>query len=270
MEIDSLPTTHAGHDTARLDGVLSMDDFVSSYGAQSAANKAAKSTPGPKLGAGPIALGARSSKHTQDLHNKYQKLGIQQPVFTYQGSSDSGWCGEVSFPGLQDELQGIKDETMYPSKQQAKEEISGHALAILERLEKEGTVKKVKAHSARVSKHTVALHDKCQKLGVPQPFFTYDGSTESGWCAQVGFPGMAEIQDVRDDKYHASKGEAKEAVSGQVLEVIEKAEREGMFDKFDKAKGPAHQAPKEKEEPGPNYVGQLLGIHIPHLPVTHN
>jgi hypothetical protein len=265
MEVDSLPTAHAGHDTAaaatKIEGVFSMEEFERGFKAQHAANKAAKSSPapGPKLGAAPVALGARSSKNTQDLHDKYQKLGIPQPVFKFEGGSNRGWKGEVSFPGLQEDLQGIKDDTVYSSKQQAKEELSGLAMVILERLEKEGTVKKVESHSTRISKYTVAVHDKAQKLGIPQPFFTFDSSTAGGWRATVSFPSLEEIQDLKDDTYHANKSEAKEAVSKRVLEVIEAAEAKGMFQRFDKARGSAQQAPKEKDEPCPNYVGQLLG-----------
>ena len=43
----------------------------------------------------PIAIGARSSKHTILLNNKYQALGISQPIFSYEGASDSGWTVAV-------------------------------------------------------------------------------------------------------------------------------------------------------------------------------
>lgn len=275
MEADSLPTAHAGHDTAaaatKIEGVFSMEEFERGFKAQHAANKAAKSSPapGPKLGAAPVALGARSSKNTQDLNDKYQKLGIPQPVFKLEGGSDRGWKGEVSFPGLQEDLQGIKDDMVYSSKQQAKEELSGLAMVILERLEKEGMIKKVESHSIRISKYTVAVHDKAQKLGIPQPFFTFDGSTAGGWRANVSFPSLEEIQDLKDDTYHANKSKAKEAVSKRVLEVIEAAEANGMFQHFGKARGPAQQVSKEKDEPGVNYVGQLLGWTFPPALLRH-
>ncbi|KAF2820434.1 hypothetical protein CC86DRAFT_333923 [Ophiobolus disseminans] len=271
MEIDSLPPTHAGLDAApaptKLDGVFTMEEFMNGPGAQhvdqaakstSTSAKVKKAAPAPKLGGGPIAIGARTSKYTQDLHEKYQKLGIPQPVFNFHGSSDRGWSGDVSFPGLHDDLQGVTNNgNFHPSKQEAKERLSERALVILERLEKEGTVKKVDVHSARVSKHTVALHDKCQKLGIT-PFFSYAGSTDQGWSATVAFPGFAELlADIKDDKHHPNKSEAKKAVCKQALEAVEAAEQQG--ERFGKAaKGPAQQPPKEKEGPGPNYIGQLL------------
>jgi len=276
MEIDTLPTAHAGPGTAasatKIEGVLSMEEFERGYQAEHAANKAAKLAPGPKLRAAPVAIGAHSSKHTQDLHQKYQKLNISQPVFKFEGSSDQGWKGQVGFPGLHEDLQDIKDDKIYSSKQQAKEELSGRALVILERLEKEGTVRKVESHSTKVSKYTVAVHDKAQKLGIPQPFFSYDGSTQSGWRATVSFPSLDEIKDLKDETYHANKSEAKESASKQVLATIQAAEADGMFQRFDKARGPAQQAPKEKEEPGENYVGQLLGrLNYPTrlIPIIH-
>jgi hypothetical protein len=109
-----------------LDQVFSIDEYTRTFGAEHAAAKAAKSasdgvkkapsatnanTPTP--GGGPIAISARSSKYTIALHDKYQGLGIPQPTFTFEGSSDRGWNGQVSFPGLDvEELQGIKDETI--------------------------------------------------------------------------------------------------------------------------------------------------------------
>ncbi|CAA9966904.1 hypothetical protein PTMSG1_10263 [Pyrenophora teres f. maculata] len=90
----------------------------------------------------PIAVGARSSKNTILLHEKYQALGIPQPAFTYGGSSTEGWNVSVSFPGLQgvEELQGLGMNKMFNSKQEAKEAVSEKALAVLEELEREGRV----------------------------------------------------------------------------------------------------------------------------------
>lgn len=258
----------------KLDGVFSMEDYIGEYEAKHAANKAEKSAstalkrsaPGKVTsapGPGPVAIGARSSKYTVLLHNKYQALGIPQPLFDIQGRGDQGWSGEVSFPGLDaDELQGIKDETIYSSKPEAKEMLSEKALEILTRLEQQGRVKKV-APNARVrsSKCKVAVHDKCQKLGLPYPFYEATGSTELGWCGNVRFPGRdLDEFDLKDEARFPSKAEAYEAVSKLALGALEKAEIEGKLERFGKAKGPARQAPKEKEQPGPNYVGQLLGM----------
>jgi hypothetical protein len=266
---------------SKLDGVSSMDDFMKKYEADHAANKAAKSARttqnkavegkatgvkrSPRLG--PVAIGARSSKSTIALHEKYQALGIPQPQFTFEGSSDRGWNGQVSFPGLDaEELQGIKDETIYTSKQEAKEGLSEKALVIIRRLEAGGSIKKMSAEArARSSKYKVALHDKHQKLGIPQPVFTYAGSTDLGWVAEVTFPGLKEedlpVQSLKNEIPFPNKQDAKEALSKQALELVEAAEREGKFDKLGKSKGPAHQHPQEKKEPGPNYLGQLLGLY---------
>ncbi|RMZ73759.1 double-stranded rna-binding [Pyrenophora seminiperda CCB06] len=91
----------------------------------------------------PIAVGARSSKYTILLHEKYQALGIPQPLFTFAGGSSEGWSAKVSFPGLQDaeELQGIGGEKKYNSKQEVKEAVSETAVAVLEELESKGRVK---------------------------------------------------------------------------------------------------------------------------------
>jgi hypothetical protein len=263
----------------KLDGVFSMEEFLNSSEVEYAASKAAKSAKAtqkkavpikgnkatPKSGAGPVAVGARSSKHTIALHEKYQALGIPIPCFTYGGSSDRGWNGEVSFPGLDvPELQGIKDDTIYSSKQEAKEGLSKRALGILTRLENEGRVKKMDADArARSSKYKVALHDKHQKLGIPKPFFTHSGSTVLGWSAEVSFPGLEvdgfQGKTLKNEAPFPNKQEATEALSKQVLELIETAENEGKFEKYGKAKGPAQTEPQEKPEPGPNYLGQLLG-----------
>ena len=284
MDVDhaTLSPAHAGGNTdpvTKIDGVFSMGEFMSGFEAEHAAVKAARSAAAalkaPGISIGPVAVGARSSKNTISLHEKCQALGIPQPLFEFGGSSDRGWNGKVSFSDLEDavDLQGIKDEQLYSSKQEAKERLSERALAIMERLEKDGRVKRVKATRAhiRASRYTVALHDKSQKLGIPQPFFTYSGSTDLGWSAEVSFPGLDVVQVLTDEGCHASKQKAKEALSKRALDAVESAEREGKFEKFDKAKGPARLQPKEKEDPGPNYVGQLLGTYwTPHWVLLEN
>jgi hypothetical protein len=247
-----------------------MDEFLSDFGAEHAAAKVAKSaTAAMKLPAGLTAVGARSSKNTIAIHAKYQALGIQQPQFTFDGgANDEGWTAQVSFTGLEDvdELQCIKDDRRFPSKQEAKEALSERALALLEKAEKEGKVKKVEVGGAKkVSKYTVALHDKYQKLRIPQPHFTYDGSTELGWTAEVSFPslGFKELDGIKDEKRHQNKKEAKEATSKIALEAVEAAEKAGQFAAWEKGKEPAMLPPKPNEGPRPNYSDQLLGAHTP-------
>jgi hypothetical protein len=142
-----------------IDGVFKMDDFLNQHKdahraqmlAREAKRAAAASPPSKKTKKNennapltPVAVGARSSRHTILLHEKYQALGIPQPLFTYGGGSDSGWTVSVSFPGLDDadELQGLSEQKRFNSKQEAKEAISQKALAVLEDLEKEGRIRK--------------------------------------------------------------------------------------------------------------------------------
>lgn len=267
MEV-ALPPTHPGEvavHVPKLEGVYSIDDYMGKEAeARHAALKAEKSAVASKkaVNTGPVALGSRSSKHIIDLHAKYQALGIPQPMFNFHGDSSRGWCGDVGFPGLDaDELQDIKVDAMYPSKQEAKEELSKVALEILTRLEKLGMIHKVTSDArVRTSKHRVALHDKCQKGGFPQPSYEYTGNEQKGWSAEITFPGLElDELNIKEDTRFLNKQEAREAVSKRALEALEIAEQEGKLERFGRAKGPAKQAPKEKEEPGPNYVGQLLG-----------
>lgn len=124
------------------------------------------------------------------------------------------------------------------------------------------------AVGARSSKHTILLHEKYQALAIPQPVFTYGGDSVTRFTVQVSFPGLAnaeELQGLKEEGRFNSKQEAKEAMSKTALSVLEDLERTGRVTKAGKAKKPkgepANHAPKEKEEPGENYVGQLLGTY---------
>ncbi|KAF2623034.1 hypothetical protein BU25DRAFT_494675 [Macroventuria anomochaeta] len=155
---NSLTSAHAGGyatTTAPLDGVFSLDEFLSNnqaiHDALVAAREAAETPPAKKSKKSnnasqpqPVVVGARSSKYTILLHEKYQALAIPQPVFTFGGDSVTRWTVEISFPGLAnaDELQGLKEEGRFNSKQEAKNAASKTALTILERLEQEGRVTK--------------------------------------------------------------------------------------------------------------------------------
>ncbi|KAJ4330491.1 hypothetical protein N0V95_010047 [Ascochyta clinopodiicola] len=183
MEVDipaqptSLASTHAGGDatiTAPLDDVYSLDDFLATHQAEhdahAAAREAADVPPVKKTKKNhsstppqPVAVGARSSKHTILLHEKYQALAIPQPVFTFGGSSDTRWTVEVSFPGLAnaEELQGLKQDGRFNSKQEAKEAVSKTALAVLEELERAGRV--TKAGKAKKPKGEPAYHAPKEK-----------------------------------------------------------------------------------------------------------
>ncbi|KAF2846972.1 hypothetical protein T440DRAFT_521391 [Plenodomus tracheiphilus IPT5] len=171
MEIDTptqptLPGAHTVDDPSKH-GVFKIEDFLAqhkaehdaSVRAQEAAAKTAKpsqtaevvpqlpvkevKTAADVAPMTPVAVGARSSKHTILLHERYQALALPQPTFIYGGGSDLGWTVEVSFPGLNiKELQGLKADGHFNSKQEAKEAASKLALAVLERMQEEGRIKK--------------------------------------------------------------------------------------------------------------------------------
>ncbi|KAF1851300.1 uncharacterized protein K460DRAFT_373336 [Cucurbitaria berberidis CBS 394.84] len=155
---DTLPSSHAAVDISDH-GVYKLDDFLSAHKAEhdaqilarEAANAAKHVLPRSKKVMAdenvaplmPVAVGARSSKHTIILHEKYQALGIPQPVFTYGGGSESGWTVEVSFPGIDvEELQGLCEERKFNSKQEAKEALCKRALEVLEEMEERGRITK--------------------------------------------------------------------------------------------------------------------------------
>ena len=190
MEIDTpmpLPVFNSPHaeenvraSAVPLDGVFSMEDFMKQHEdehqAQLLAREAKQTAPPAKkiktdenaAPLTPIAVGARSSKYTILLHEKYQALGIPQPLFTYEGGSSSGWTVSISFPGLEnaEELQGLAGEKKFNSKQEAKEALSQKALAVLEKLEKDGRVKKAekgKRKSIGGSGQAVQQQQKAEK-----------------------------------------------------------------------------------------------------------
>ncbi|KAG9188220.1 hypothetical protein G6011_02143 [Alternaria panax] len=162
-----------------LDGVFKIEDFMDQHKdahqaqilAREAKHAAAASPPSKKSKLNenvaplkPVAVGARSSKHTILLHEKYQALGIPQPLFTYEGGSETGWTVSVSFPGLDDadELQGLSEAKKFNSKQEAKEAMSQKALAVLKRLEEEGKVQK--AHKSNKKKKKSAGGQAVQQV----------------------------------------------------------------------------------------------------------
>ncbi|XPS79782.1 hypothetical protein M3J09_011754 [Ascochyta lentis] len=224
MEVDrpTQPTTLASAHTggnatiaAPLNGVYSLDDFLATHQAEhdahAATREAANAPPAKKTKKShgstpqPVAVGARSSKHTILLHEKYQTLAIPQPVFTFGGSSDTRWTVEVSFPGLAnaEELQGLKQDGRFNSKQEAKEAASKTALAILEELEQAGRV--TKAGKAQKPKGQPAYHAPKEKeepgenyvgqllefqrsMSAPQPTYT-DYQLGARWACLMDIEG---------------------------------------------------------------------------------
>ena len=146
----------------------------------------------------PVAVGARSSKHTILLHEKYQALGIAQPVFTYGGGSLEGWSVSVKFPGLEgaDELQGLSIERKYNSKQEAKEAVSEKALATLEELEREGRVKGDRKRKKSLAGNAVAGLDATGKED-DEPVQNYVGQLLGMFFLSLiffsSFPAMAPV-----------------------------------------------------------------------------
>ena len=122
------------------------------------------------------------------------------------------------------------------------------------------------AVGARSSKHIILLFQRCQALAIPQPLFTYKQSYTK-WVVSVSLPGLdhvEELQNLEEDGKFNSKQEAKEAASKSALAILEQLVEEGRVASAKKLKGqPA--LPKEKEEPGENFVGRLLGTYHPWL-----
>ncbi|EUC45811.1 hypothetical protein COCMIDRAFT_36514 [Bipolaris oryzae ATCC 44560] len=195
MEIDTptqLPMFNSAHTEQKLmpraappTGILSMDDFMKQNQDEHQAQREARyATAGPPTRKPktsenatpltPVAVGARSSKHTILLHEKYQALGIPQPLFTYEGSSSSSWAARVSFPGLEnvEELQGLSGDKGCNSKQEAKEALSEKALAVLEEMERQGRVKKVEKNR---KKSVGGQLEQQQSLGEKEPVENYVG-----------------------------------------------------------------------------------------------
>ncbi|KAF2268296.1 hypothetical protein CC78DRAFT_541028 [Lojkania enalia] len=110
--------------------------------------------------------------------------------------------------------------------------------------------------SSRSSKNVVELHEKVQAFGVSMPHFVFDGSFE-GWACTAMF--LDETFEGAGP--YSSKKAAKEAVSAMVLNHVKKLEEEG------KLKKPGKKTDKKvlrtepqvvKQDPGENYVGQLI------------
>ncbi|KAF3002366.1 hypothetical protein E8E13_000255 [Curvularia kusanoi] len=122
------------------------------------------------------------------------------------------------------------------------------------------------ALGARSSKHIMQLHQKCQALQIPNPSFSFSpfDTLDSGqkWVVAVSFPGLdnaPELQDLTEPSHFNSKQESKEAVSKSAIAILDRLVEEGRIIAAKKAPGqPSQTPPKEKEEPGENFVGQLL------------
>ncbi|PVH98382.1 hypothetical protein DM02DRAFT_643637 [Periconia macrospinosa] len=173
MQVDTPTAVPMANPTAG-GGALSLDDYLNAHPPPAPKIKTApppsqsKQPPPPKsipVPVAPKAVGARSSKHTIKLHEKYQALAISQPKFIFEGSSVEGWWGKIVFENLLDanrsahDDQGLNlphkvtlrenghvelaEQDAFSSKQEVKEKLSEGALAVLEELEAKGKVVKM-------------------------------------------------------------------------------------------------------------------------------
>jgi len=127
------------------------------------------------------------------------------------------------------------------------------------------------AVGARSSQHIVLLHEKVQALALPLPSFVYSGGTCQGWTVELSFPclDVQELQGLKEDAVFNSKQEAKEAASKTALAILEQLQEQGRIGKSRKDKHSSEWGVRQEmgmKEPGPNYIGQLLGtpFHPPH------
>ena len=129
---------------------------------------------------------------------------------------------------------------------------------------------------AKSSKHTILLNDLHQALALPQPHFTFEGSGDSGWTAEVSFLGLdiAALQKIKTSDRFNSKQEAKEATSECAVGIVERLKEDGVITTPVKGKRKATQTPAELGSSSPNadqplvenYIGQLLGRYSPQAP----
>jgi hypothetical protein len=153
-----------------------------------------------------------------------------------------------------------------PAKKSKTNDASATPQPVAEKTSDESAKPQPIAVGARSSKYTILLFQRCQTLAIPLPQFTYK-QNYTKWLVSVSFSGLddvEELQNLEEDGKFNSKQEAKEAASKTALAVLEKLVGEGRVTSAKKPKGqPA--LPKEKEEPGENFVGKLLGTYHPRL-----
>lgn len=146
VEEPSMAAREAGK--GAIDRVFNLDEYLSQNPPAAPQQSSTSHQPLPR------AVGARSSRHTILLHEKYQALAIPQPVFSFSGGSELGWAGKVVF--LDEE---VHEGGPFNSKQEAKEALSKRALAVLERLEREGKV----ARPEKGKRQKVAVQEVVEK-----------------------------------------------------------------------------------------------------------
>ncbi|KAJ4366465.1 hypothetical protein N0V83_008101 [Neocucurbitaria cava] len=270
--------TVTGAEDPSKNGVYKLDDFLSAHQAErdaqirarkdaNAAKLSMLNSKNPTLNRNvaplkPVAVGARSSKNTILLHEKYQALGIPQPHFTYNGGSDSGWTVKVSFPGLDlEELQDLSEERKFNSKQEAKEAVSEKALAILEQLEKEGKVTKGRKQKP-IGGEPTAQHEKKEKepgenyigqllefqraTSSPQPTYT-DYQSGKHFTCLLTIEGHAKPFGSLDT-LHSSKKEARQDAARQAVESFKS---QGLWPEDFTSVGGIKKKKKKPQSPQP-------------------
>jgi hypothetical protein len=174
-----------------LDNVYSLDDFLAAHKpednastSRSPAAKKQKSSSSAPQGVEngvpvPVAVSARSSRNTILVHEMYQAYGVDQPIYTFGGSSVEGWSVAAVFLDREFVAKGP-----FPSKQEAKEVVSGKIMEVVDRMVEEGSlVKKGKGKKKKVlggeggvpvpverKKDVVVVNYTGQLLGIYNPF----------------------------------------------------------------------------------------------------
>jgi hypothetical protein len=85
----------------------------------------------------PVAVGARSSRDTVELNERYQHYGLQRPKFHFSGSGEDGWSVTTTFLGKE-----FEERRLFNSKHEAKEAVSGKCLKMIKIMEEKGKLQK--------------------------------------------------------------------------------------------------------------------------------
>ncbi|KAF2107609.1 hypothetical protein BDV96DRAFT_505972 [Lophiotrema nucula] len=146
--------------------------YAKSYEEEKLAAAAKKQPPSKKIKStnneplAPVALSARSSKNTVELHEKLQFYGITQTL-EFGGSTLEGWTAKTEILG-----EVVEEKRLFSSKQEAKEVLSGRALELVKRLEAEGKLSK--PGKSKRSKSAASTVD-AQEQEKPEPGPNYIG-----------------------------------------------------------------------------------------------
>jgi hypothetical protein len=116
---------------------IKMANIANSLNPNNAAYNAASNASRSGATPVPVAIGAKSSKYTVLLNEKYQAYGIERPEFVFEGDTVRGWCVRTCFRG-----QNFGPLGPFSSKQQGKEALSKKVLQVLLAMEKEGRFEK--------------------------------------------------------------------------------------------------------------------------------